>query len=281
MNTLEYRARARQHASKADMILTNGIDADVPYAALELRKAIEAISYERILSYRRDISEEKLKTWQPHKVLNIVAAIDPGTQYTVTVEVELAEGSAEYTELGTEIPLGNLAVKKYYHSLGSYLHTPTIKQIEDGLDHDFSAARMLCKTVSKSIQAIIDKTNWVCSTDRPIDVECQRHGCNSKIRRNVISLFYKHVDHPTEALEIECFDCYGSYRVTLNEDDSLNVDPQMSKVRCQHSNCVGDMQIWHADARRALRENKRRDIECPTCGGSSQVFLGLLPNILG
>ncbi len=276
MKTLEFRARARQHADKARVILNKSTDADVPYAALELRKAIEAIAYERMLSYRNDISDEKLKTWQPPKVLDIVAAIDPGTRYTVVISAELVDGSGEYTPLFTEIALSNKTVRKHYHALGRYLHMPTIKQIEDGNDHNLSSVRQLCEAVLTSIQDVINVENWVISTNRPIDFACMRGGCNSKIRRNAASLLPPHADHPSEPLKVECFECEATYSVSFNGESFSTPDPEMSRVKCEHLNCQRELQIWHADARRALRENKQSIVTCDGCGGSSQVVLGLL-----
>lgn len=274
MKTLEYRARARQHADKARVILANPTDDDVSYAALELRKAIEAIAYERMLSYRNDISDEKLKTWQPPKVLDVVAAIDPGTRYKVLISAELVDGSGEYTPLFAEIPLSNKTVRKHYHALGRYLHMPTIKQIEDGNDHNLSSVRQLCETVLTSIQDVINVENWVISNNRPIDFDCMRGGCNSKIPRNAASLSTPDADHPSEALKVECFECEATYSLSSN-GESFSIDPEMSRVKCEHLNCERELQIWHADARRALRENKQSIVICEGCGGSSQVVLGL------
>jgi hypothetical protein len=275
MKPLEFRARARQHADKARVILDNPTDADVPYAALELRKAIEAIAYERMLSYRNDISNEKLKTWQPHKVLDIVAAIDPGTRYKVVISAELVDGSGEFTPLFAETPLNNNTVRKYYHALGSYLHMPTVKQIEDGNDHNLSSARTLCDAVLASIQDVINVENWVISKNFPLEFGCMRSGCNTKILRNAASLLTPHADHPSGSLKVECFECEATYSVSFN-GESFSIEPEMSRVKCEHLNCGRELQIWHADARRALRENKQSIVTCDDCGGSSQVVLGLL-----
>jgi hypothetical protein len=47
------------------------------YAALELRFAMEAVTYDRALAFRDEISPEEYKTWQPRKLMQILHDIDP------------------------------------------------------------------------------------------------------------------------------------------------------------------------------------------------------------
>jgi len=66
------------------------------YAALELRDAMEALTYDRALAFKDDIPPEEYKTWQPRKLMAVLLEIDPSIGMTSTVAFGLEE---EYGKL--------------------------------------------------------------------------------------------------------------------------------------------------------------------------------------
>ena len=55
------------------------------YAALELRDAMEALTYDRALTVTDYIPPEEYKTWQPRKLMAVLLDIDPFIGMTSTV----------------------------------------------------------------------------------------------------------------------------------------------------------------------------------------------------
>ncbi|MFC7695105.1 hypothetical protein ACFQY5_41570 [Paeniroseomonas aquatica] len=125
---------ARGNLKRAKDELASGQDHRLRYAALEIRYAMEALTYERAMAYKADIPPSEYDTWQPREVLSLLTEIDPHAALTSTIAIgtEDACGIAtdEMTVLGEDVVL-TLDNLKQYGALGSYLHTPTLSQIDD------------------------------------------------------------------------------------------------------------------------------------------------------
>lgn len=279
MVKIDFRATAREHSKKAKELLDSNCDADVPYAALELRKSIEALAYERVQNYESDISPENLKKWQAPKVIAVVAAIDPGINYIrkMSVEVETDDGDTDWMPIGTEHPLLKQILEKDYHALGSYLHMPTLHQIKSGNDHDMSKGRAKCEEILSDLQKILAITNWSFSMRQPIKFQCQRSGCDSTINRNVIALIPGDLNNSADSMEIECFKCDATYKVRRSGENEFQIDPLLTSMTCQHDGCRQLMEIWHADARNALSRKTEFTQTCGGCNQKSKVVLGISP----
>ena len=72
-----YREMARKSLALAKTHLAADNDRDTEYAALELRKAMEALTYSRALAIQDEIPPEEYKRWAPRKVLEMLQRIDP------------------------------------------------------------------------------------------------------------------------------------------------------------------------------------------------------------
>jgi hypothetical protein len=62
------------------------------YAALELRDAAEALTYDRALAFTDDIPPEEYKTWQPRKLMAVLVEIDPSINITKTISAHEQRG---------------------------------------------------------------------------------------------------------------------------------------------------------------------------------------------
>src|SRR5450830_563580 len=91
---MQFRHEARQALARAKALLAQGDDQALRYAALELRLTLEAIAYDRLHDYRRDVPPSVYETWQPPKVLRLLLEIDPraDTPQTVKIARNLAPG---------------------------------------------------------------------------------------------------------------------------------------------------------------------------------------------
>lgn len=128
---MNYRGMAREHVKIATEQLKSGNDSFLKYAALELRMAMEAITYDRAVAFKEEFPEEEYNTWQPKKVMGVLLEIEPTADMDSTISFGLQEEygvpAKEMNLLGTETILNMKTLKCHYDALGSFLHIPTIK----------------------------------------------------------------------------------------------------------------------------------------------------------
>jgi len=103
-------------------------DADsLRHAALELRRCIEAIVYEKLKVYGVLLPEGSVHQWQPPQAFDALIAIEPGAEDTYTYAIapekefgKMADGP--YHAVGVdERPKGKW-IKKTWNKLGAHLH---------------------------------------------------------------------------------------------------------------------------------------------------------------
>ena len=128
--TIRYDQRATLARAK-DLLATNS-EEDLRYACLELRMCIEAICYEKLKSYQKQIPEELLETWQPQKVVESLLEYDPDIEldFSLAIFREDEDGKPEEIPsfVGEHKAITLKFIKRSYHKLGYYLHVPTIAQ---------------------------------------------------------------------------------------------------------------------------------------------------------
>lgn len=132
----DFRNKARKTLEKAETELASNDDSRLKYAALELREAIEAITYDKAQSYQQELLPTEYATWQPRKLMQLLLEIDPSadkpTALSFGLEEEYGKPAKEMQLLGKEEPLTLTNIKKHYDALGSFLHMPTLDQLNKG-----------------------------------------------------------------------------------------------------------------------------------------------------
>jgi hypothetical protein len=148
MMKLNYRNEARSRLAAAKKELASGDDARFRYAALELRMAMEALTYDRALAFKDEFPPSEYQTWQPRKVMSILLEIDPSADASfglaMGIEEEYGVQSPNMEFVGEERVLNMVALRKHYDALGSYLHLPSMKHVIDGKSVDFQRLRTRC-----------------------------------------------------------------------------------------------------------------------------------------
>jgi CHAD domain-containing protein len=69
----DFRDRARMSLKRAKSELESHDPHRLRYAVLELRDAMEALTYDRLRAYRAEIPPEEYATWQPRKVVAMLS----------------------------------------------------------------------------------------------------------------------------------------------------------------------------------------------------------------
>ncbi|MDU0364526.1 hypothetical protein RWK44_29505 [Rhizobium sp. 25PS6] len=143
-----FREKAREHLDTAQKLLC-GHGQRLIYACLELRLAIEAIAYDTLQTYEKNMSPEIAEAyehWQPSKILRLLSTHDPLVDVSLRVQIrEVGEDGApvggDPTFDGVDRRLTVAWVEKAHRSLGSFLHQRTISQLKKGKTIDEAKVR--------------------------------------------------------------------------------------------------------------------------------------------
>ena len=120
-------AEKREAYDAASVLLAKRDDCSLRYAALELRRCMEAIVYEKLKVYDVLLPEGSVHQWQPSQAFDALIAVEPNAQETCTLSIAIeqepgAPAAGPYRTIGTdERPKGKW-IKKTWNKLGYYLH---------------------------------------------------------------------------------------------------------------------------------------------------------------
>lgn len=235
---MNLRQKARESVERARAELSSDDDARVPYAALELREAMEALTYERALAYEEEIPPEHYETWQPKKVLAFLLEIDPmadkGPLIKIGVEKEFGKPPDEMVTFGKETPLSLPDLKKHYDALGSYLHLPTWKKLGEGEGHDLAKLRNRCAAIAKKLDEVLASPVFNVTLGSFASAPCGR--CKETIR--------KRVPPGVEAVEARCFGCGAGYVVSSESNGQVSWKAMQHEVGCPSDGCEEKAFIW-------------------------------------
>lgn len=256
-----YRDRARRALVRARRELHSSDDERLPYAVLELRFAMEAITYDRAQAFKEELPYEEYSTWQPRKVVAVLAAIDPSIMKTSTLSIGLEDQpgvpSANMKPLGTEFVLTAEDIKDHYDALGSGLHIPTMAQFQNGKLPDPGKLRARCDEVVSVIERVL--SSQVYNSDFKISIQIDCFRCNEKIRRRM--------PPGTKSLKVTCFECKAEYVVTEDPDNQVKWSPVAHEVPCGNKDCKAKVALWPDQLKPGA------NWKCEECGWSSVVQL--------
>src|SRR5262245_6060897 len=81
------RWSARECVTRAKNLLAIGDEPSARYACLELRFAIEYITYDLLQPYRNELPYDIIKKWQPREFLGDMRSVDPYADCSSTLSV--------------------------------------------------------------------------------------------------------------------------------------------------------------------------------------------------
>lgn len=120
---MNYRNEARKYLKRSKEELDTGDNERLKYAALELRMAMEALTYDRAFAYKDEFPPDEYETWQPIKVMSVLLEIDPTTDKNSSIAFGLEERpgvpASVMQSLGEEKVLNMATLKSHYSALGS------------------------------------------------------------------------------------------------------------------------------------------------------------------
>jgi hypothetical protein len=200
---------------RAKKLIDTGTQEALRYAALELRYCIEAICYDKVRLYEKQIPQTVIDTWQPRKLIEALEQFDPhlNEESQFVLYPEGPDGKrGKGVLLGKQTPIGPSILKKHYYKLGSLLHVPTPSKRTQTASQNETASYLrsltdvLHEAATNRFQSNIAET-----------VSCDCCCCDGWIVRNLESI--------GEDLRLDCPFCGAHY----------TLEPH------------GDAHIWHLD----------------------------------
>lgn len=259
LSTSDYRHLARASLKRSIELQEAGEDHSLVYAALELRKAMEALTYERARAFKDDFPPSEYATWRPKDVMSVLLEIDgnadKNSSLSIGEEEEYGKGSNKMEPLGTETVLNMATIKKNYAAIGSYLHIPTIEHLSEGKGPDFKKLRKRCENLSDYLAKVLDSPVWGLVFRNHAQFKCE---CGVTIRR--------HLPHGSPPKIIHCFDCVASYTLTDLGNGKVNTEPLQSEIKCS---CGQSTFLWRRDV------TPGTSWPCDACSKTIRIGLGI------
>ena len=263
--TPSFRHLARESVGRARAELASGDRARLKFAALEIRMAIESVTYERAQSYRDEIPQAEYRTWQPKKVMQLLIDIEPraekGSSIAYGIEEVPGVAAKEMTSLGAEQVFGLRAIKAHYDALGSYLHMPTLKQLEDVGEPDLAKLHDRCLSIIGLLDGVLSSPVFNINFGTFSSIPCMNPDCGKTVRRRI----------PTgqRALSAACLDCGMDYDLAVGADGQCVWRPVLEEIPCPGPSCEVMFKVSPGE----LKAGRR--LVCHACGGRFQISLAL------
>ncbi len=264
-----YRTIARQALKRARAETASGDPERLAYAALELRNALEAVTYDRAQLYKDEVSADVYRTWQPRKVIRYMAEIDQMVSFKsweVLFKPQHKPGEPEnrWISFGTETLLTQKNLKDHYDALGSFLHVPTPHQIANNKEPDNERLREHCEEciaiLDRVLKSPVSKVTFSVSSKG----ECQRCG-HIVIKRTP--------PNSTVPFEARCFECGAGYVVTHEGPNTVRWIPKTCPIGCQTPGCDQEIELWEDEIRPGVTW------DCEGCGESYALHLRIMQKI--
>jgi hypothetical protein len=260
---MDYRNDARGYLKSASEELASAVDGRVAYAALDLRKAMEAITYDRALAYKSEIPPSEYATWQPKKVMTMLIDIDPAADMdsTLAVGIEDEPGvqAEDLTMLGSETVLNMATLRRHYDALGSYLHVPTLKQAMEGKVPNPERLRERCTEIGLFLERVLASPIHNITLGEFATMACME--CGEPVR--------KRIPRQQGAVQAECFGCHASYTITDDGGGKVKWVPHQHEIACANASCKKEIVVWQHELEIG------RCWTCPDCLGRNVLVLGV------
>lgn len=259
----DYRNDAKRGLARARNELASADDARLIYATLELRMAIESLTYDRALAYKKEFPPSEYETWQPKKVMAVLLDIDPSADKDSSLaygeEPSYGVAPAVMTSLGTEKVLNLATIKRHYDALGSHLHVPTVKQRNNGIGVDHGKLRERCNEIAEYLSQVLASPVWNTTIGLFASIDCIE--CGKPVR--------KRIPRGQTVVDAKCFECGATYKVTDAGKGKSRFEPDQVEVNCGNPDCTTSFLLWRSEIQSGSIW------QCDGCAGQNVIQLGV------
>lgn len=258
-----FRQRARDALQRARTELASGSNERTTYAALELRMAIECVTYERAKAYEKEFPPREYDVWQPTKLMKELLELDPHADASATLSFGLEDEPGvppkEMKTLGSESVFSMKDIKSSYDALGSFLHQPTLKQISNGGDHNWQKLHARCEELIVKLEAVLASPVFNLNFGVFTTFQCMNDDCGKSVR--------KRLPQGKSEVAAVCFECGAEHVITVDPKGLDMVRPVVQDVPCAKAGCKNKIQLFKHE----LKEGA--SWKCHECG--TQCLIGL------
>lgn len=249
---INFRNSARNHVKAAHEFAAMDEGRGLRAACLELRMAIEALAYDLLQTYNAEVGETAMDKWQPRRVIDELLYVDPNADKTshiaFGVEEEYGKPAKEMRSLGTDNRFTVKWANKAHHSLGSYLHEPTIAQHKSGKAGQDQKIKKKVEEVLAELEPILASPIWGSNFGVFVTFDC---ACGFKLKRKQ-EFFDK-------GKELSCANC-GRFFEYEKTDENWHIQPSTMSFDCPGQDC---------DERRTIERHEAKlgfETACEKCG---------------
>lgn len=262
----DFRGDARRAIARAKAILANRQEPeDLRYAALDVRMAMEALTYERAQRYDRELPESAYETWQPKKLMQMLLDIDPVADQSGSLRMGRQEApgipAKVMRDLGHETVLDLRTLRRHYDAIGNYLHTPTVKQLRAEEAQNFGSLKVRLDEIITFVDAVLNSRIFNISFGNFSTTDCQRCGKAMRWR----------IPRDAEKLEAQCRECSALYDLEVLDGNQVHWQPREVPVQCTNGDCREISYLWHDEVEPGIV------FTCEACEHKSEIVLIVRP----
>ena len=199
--------------------------------------------------------------------MQLLLDIDPLADQTAIVSIGIQESpgvpAKHLHSLGAHTVFNLQSIKAHYDALGSYLHMPTLKQLETQVAPDLHKLRARCIAIESEVEAVLASPIYNVTFAGFAALPCGR--CQKPIRRRI----------PMEAekVEVDCFECGAPYEITRAEGKGLvEWHAKITNYQCIRKTCNSIFPIWRDQVQSGAI------FECPQCQARYRLQLYMVPS---
>ena len=259
-----FRSEARASLELAKTRLQDTADLkEIRYAALDVRMAMEAITYSRAQAYRKQLPSSEYATWPPKKLMAVLLSLDPWAEGGIKLEVakggEGTPGENEFFNLGTDTGISLKLLRDHYDAVGGMLHSPTMAQREGKKPRTAARFRKRLDEVIAYLEAVLASPIFDLNTLalHPNRL-CER--CGYRIRE-------PELDTENRA-EATCPGCRLTYDLVRHLKGHMIWQAKRAVMKCMTPECPTELTPYNADLKHGLA------LKCDACGGATLVVFG-------
>jgi hypothetical protein len=245
----------REAFKAAEELLSKGDDAALRYAALELRRCIEAVVYEKLSAYKDRIPPEAAR-WQPPQALKALLQFEPdaASSKIITQAREAYRGGPTiepFQFLGHDLRPNVGWLTKNWNKLGSFLHADfPFASHREGLAEQVA----FFADVLKDLRPFV-VSSFTCTLATTVSVTCSLCGVPS----------VANADGVRQRGELLCLnaDCGARYLARFNDTEvELTLDAPVLECRvCSVSFPLAPKKLIHGAT-----------VKCPSCAAEHRLF---------
>ena len=192
--------------------------------------------YGLLEAYRRELSVAAIRTWQADKVMRELVRTDPNVGYSRTLTIERSNKPPITFQ---DNRFNAKWARQSWQALGSFLHVPTINQIETktesgGVEKDYTQSmRTRCHEILNKVTEVLSSTAWnfIAGNFRKFSCDCGFE----MLRRDETVIAEGQID---------CVDCGRIYDVEFKGGDTFKVNLQTIPWKCPHCNSDNEVATY-------------------------------------